>query len=115
MDDLENGRGIQWVIDATSPDSRLRYYKMKHGSQPKSKFNVRCCDICDRIWDFNIEGDYIKFIIYQDFPRYGLDFLTCFECDPTKKFETTKSRKPIRRHNGTNIYATTGLRKTNRR
>ncbi len=88
--------GIEWVIKSVRPRASWRDPKIRQGYIRPFKFNVRKCDICDTVWDYDVSTDYINMIFYADFPKYGLDFLTCLKCDPTKSYEITNSKKKVR-------------------
>ncbi len=112
----EQGRGINWVIDLT--DSRPSWRNPISGSRKvsKNKFNVRKCDICNKVWDFTLSNDFIDLLYYDDFPKYGLDFLTCLKCDPNKTREVTNSLKKVRvRYHEGNSRKYARIRKTSRR
>ena len=70
--------------------------RVREGYVSPMKFNVRQCDICNRVWDNNVSNDWIEIFYYDDFPTYGLDFLTCPKCDPEKIREITNSKKKVK-------------------
>ena len=114
-DTREKGRGIDWVINLvdTRP-SWQRDPKKRAGYVSPMKFNVRKCNICEKVWDFTLSNDFIDLLYYEDFPKYGLETTACLKCAPEKTHEVTNSKKEVRvRHHESNISFAC-IRKTKR-